>query len=169
MNISLLVVTAVLAFAPQRASAADVCAPYASLLKIGWRLDYERVDGPAHAATLGKSECTSELVTYSPRDMDGYDPTEYPEPRLRFWSQTSPYEVSVELSGGWAHVVLYKRDGPYRRVMARIDQLAENELATTTLDYTGDVADGEYPELRAGRGVRKIVRAARVLLKPVSR
>jgi hypothetical protein len=73
------------------------------------------------------------------------------------------------MSGGWAHVVLIKRDGPYRLEMARIDQLAENELATTTIDYTGGVIDREFPELRAWGGVRKIVRAGRVYLKPFAR
>ena len=168
MNRAILIVTACLAVSPVRAAAADLCAPYAALLNIDWRLSYERPDGPARAARLVKSECTSEMVYESSRDMDPA-PSEYAEPRLRFWTDGSPYEIRVELSGGFASVVLMKRDGSYSRVMARIDRLAESELASTVLDYTGDVADGEYPELHAGRGMRRTVRSGRVVLTPVKR
>jgi hypothetical protein len=168
MNISLLLVTALLAVSPARAAAADVCAPYASMLNLQWRLGYERPDGPSRAARLDKSECTTVTVSESSRDMDP-TPTEYSEARLRFWADGSPYELSVELSGGFASVVLMKRNGTYSRVMARVDRLPESELASTVLDYTGDVADGEYPELRAGRGVRRTVRSGRVVLTPVKR
>lgn len=159
---------AFLAASPVRAAAADICAPYAALLNIDWRLNYERPDGPSRAARLDKSECATVMVYESSRDMDP-TPSEYPEARLRFWTDGSPYEVSVELSGGFASVVLVKRDGAQSRAMARIDRLPETELASTVLDYMGDVADREYPELRAGRGLRRTVRSGRVILTPVKR
>jgi len=168
MNRALLVMTAFLAVSPVRAAAADICAPYASLLKMAWRLNYERPDGPSRTAKLDRSECTTVMVYDSPRDMDPVG-SEHPEAHLRFWTEGSPYEISVELVGGSASVVLMKRDGAQSRVMARIDRLAESELASTVLDYTGDIADGEYPELRAGRGVRRTVRSGRVVLTPVNR
>jgi len=155
-------------FAAVSAAANDACAPHAAQLKINWFLSYERVDGPSRMAVIENSEC--EVIALSgARDFDelgvqGADSD--PKPRLRFWSASSPYEIRVDLAGGWATVFLIKRDGRYSRVMARIDRLEENDLASTSLDYLGDVADGEYPELRAGHGVRKTVRAARVLLKP---
>ena len=152
---------------PASALAADVCAPHAALLRLVWSLSYERTDGPSRQATLDKAECSGFLRDSGARDFD--QPMGEPsgaEPRLRFWSETSPYELRVEPSNGRADVILIKRDGRYERVMAKIDRVDLAELASTRLDYTGDVADGEYPELRVARGSRKIVRAARVVLAP---
>ncbi len=169
MKLPLLAVLAVLASAPARA--ADACAPHAGLLKIAYKLGYERHDGPSRLASLDRSECTLFVRDAGVADFDesrAGTPSE-PEPRLRWWSETSPYEVVVEFSAGWAYVSLMKRDGPYSRLMARIDRLEPEQLAATTLDYDGDVTDGEQPELRVSAGVRRISRAARVTLTPLKR
>lgn len=156
--------------APLSASAADFCAPHAALLKLVWSLSYERTDGPSRIATLDKSECVGVAADSGARDFDQpMGEPSAPEPRLRFWSASSPYEVRVDLANGWAAISLVKRDGPYERVMARIDRVEPAQLKGTTFDYLGDVADGEYPELRAGAGTRRTVRAARVVLTPRAR
>ncbi len=168
MKLPLLAVLAVLAV-PARA--ADICAPHAALLKIRWFINYERVDGPARSAFLEKSECEITALSGA-RDFDesgAQAPDSDPEPRMRYWSDASPYELRVELAGGWATIFLVKRDGRYSRVMARIDRVDEKELATNAIDFSGDIADGEFPDLRTGRGMRKIVRDGRLLLTPSKR
>lgn len=155
---------------PAPVLAADVCAPHAALLKVVWSLSYERADGPSRLATLDKSECAPFIADSGFQDFD--QPAGEPsaaQPRLRYWSASSPYELRVDPSNGRADVVLIKREGRYERVMAKIDRVDLEELASTRIDYTGDVADGEYPALRAARGSRTIVRAARVVLVPRSR
>ncbi|MBI4062028.1 MAG: hypothetical protein HY403_11445 [Elusimicrobia bacterium] len=169
MKILFLIAAAFLAASPIHA--AD-CDSYAPLLKIGWRLHYERIDGPSRSAILDQSECSIAFADHGIGDFDDADKPgapSNPAPRLRFWSETSPYEIDVELRNGWARVALFKREGRYRSMMARIDQVAEDELAAMALDYTGNVDDREYPALRVGPGVRKTVRSARVLLTPVGR
>lgn len=166
MKLPLLAVLAVLAV-PARA--ADVCAPFAYLLKTRWFLNYERVDGPARSAFLEKSECEVTSLAGA-RDFDDSGspaPESESQPRIRYWSESSPYEIRVELSGGWATVFLVKRDGRYSRVMARVDRLDDKALPTATIDYSGDIADGEFPELRTGGRTRKIIRDGRLLLTPL--
>lgn len=158
--------------APASAFASDVCAPHAALLGIVWSFSYERADGPSRAATLDKSECSGVSSDSGVRDFDdAHLPAipSAPEPRLRFWSENSPYELRLDVFNGRAELWLMKRVDRYQRVMAYVDRIELSELAGTSIDFSGDVVDDEYPMLRVGRGTRKIVRAARVVLTPRAR
>ena len=165
----LFLLAALLASAVPSRAASTLCAPFAAQLRVGFRLSYERPGTGARNALLDHAECYPVIADAGIRDFDDGSEPAHPspaEPRLRYWSESSPYEVRVEFSGGWAHVFLVKRDGRYSKDMAFIDQLEENALAYTTLDYSGNIADAEFPEKTVVSGLRRTAKAGHVILAP---
>jgi hypothetical protein len=171
MKLTFLLAALILSAVPSRATP-DLCAPLAAQLKIGYRLSYERPGAGARAALLDKAECYMTISDAGIPDFGEPDAPANPSPveaRLRFWSDSSPYEVRAEFSGGWARVFLVKREGRYSKDMAAIDQVEADALSYTTFDYSGNVADAEFPERTVASGLRRTAKAGRVLLSPFSR